>query len=147
MNLNIRSIFLMSQQIGKRSMIPMARAHHQRGLDRGPERLGDVGSSPTAPARRGGQLHAHAGRRVGRHGITVNALAPGFFPSKMTKGTIERFGADKMARAAPLRRIGDDDDLRARRCCFVRRGQTHHRADPGHRRRRQRRAPRRMKRA
>jgi len=25
----------------------------------------------------------------GRHGITVNALAPGFFPSKMTKGTLE----------------------------------------------------------
>ena len=48
----------------------------------------------------------------GAHGITVNALAPGFFPSRMTKGTLAAFGEDKLAAAAPLRRIGDDDDLK-----------------------------------
>ena len=35
----------------------------------------------------------------GKYGINVNALAPGFFPSKMTKGLLERIGADKHGRA------------------------------------------------
>jgi gluconate 5-dehydrogenase len=48
----------------------------------------------------------------GQYGINVNALAPGFFPSKMTKGTLERIGVDQLAARAPLRRIGDDDDLK-----------------------------------
>ena len=48
----------------------------------------------------------------GRYGITVNAIAPGFFPSKMTKGLLEKLGAEKMAAHAPLRRLGDDDDLK-----------------------------------
>jgi NAD(P)-dependent dehydrogenase (short-subunit alcohol dehydrogenase family) len=53
----------------------------------------------------------------GRHGITVNALVPGFFPSNMTKGTLEAVGADKLAADAPLRPIGDQDDLKAQRSC------------------------------
>jgi gluconate 5-dehydrogenase len=48
----------------------------------------------------------------GVHGITVNALAPGFFPSRMTAGLLERVGAEKMAARAPLRRLGDDEDLK-----------------------------------
>jgi NAD(P)-dependent dehydrogenase (short-subunit alcohol dehydrogenase family) len=48
----------------------------------------------------------------GARGINVNALAPGFFPSKMTQGVLDHFGADKLAAAAPLERLGDDDDLK-----------------------------------
>jgi gluconate 5-dehydrogenase len=48
----------------------------------------------------------------GPYGITVNALAPGFFPSKMTRGVLAEFGADNLAAMSPLRRIGDDDDLK-----------------------------------
>jgi len=33
----------------------------------------------------------------GQHGITVNAICPGFFPSKMTYGLLEKMGADRMA--------------------------------------------------
>src|SRR5258707_12962921 len=55
----------------------------------------------------------------GRHGITVNALAPGFFPSKMTKGTLEAVGVDKLAAGAPLRRIGDQDDLKGAAVLFA----------------------------
>ena len=55
----------------------------------------------------------------GRHGITVNALAPGFFPSKMTKGLLDSWGADKVAQAAPLQRLGDDDDLKGAAVLFA----------------------------
>ena len=48
----------------------------------------------------------------GGYGITVNAVAPGFFPSKMTQGVLEKFGVEKMAANAPLKRLGDDDDLK-----------------------------------
>ena len=55
----------------------------------------------------------------GAYGITVNALAPGFFPSKMTKGVLAQFGTDKLAAAAPLQRIGDDDDLKGAALLFA----------------------------
>ena len=48
----------------------------------------------------------------GEHGITVNAICPGFFPSKMTHGLLGQLGADNMAAKAPLRRLGDDEDLK-----------------------------------
>jgi gluconate 5-dehydrogenase len=48
----------------------------------------------------------------GEHGITVNALAPGFFPSKMTRHTLQTVGEQELASHAPLKRIGDDDDLK-----------------------------------
>jgi hypothetical protein len=48
----------------------------------------------------------------GRYGITVNALAPWFFPSKMTKGVIAAVGVEKLAEGASLRRIGDGENLK-----------------------------------
>ena len=55
----------------------------------------------------------------GRYGITVNALAPGFFPSKMTKGIIDMVGVEKLSEGAPLRRIGGEDDLKGAALLFA----------------------------
>jgi len=47
----------------------------------------------------------------GQYGITVNAIAPGFFPSKMTQGTLDKMG-DLLKAQVPLRRLGSDEDLK-----------------------------------
>ena len=52
------------------------------------------------------------GAEWGAHNITVNAICPGFFPSKMTAGMISAVGEDNMAAGAPLKRLGDDEDLK-----------------------------------
>ena len=49
-------------------------------------------------------------RELGPQHITVNAVAPGPFPSKMMAATLDAFG-DAIAASAPLRRIGRDDDM------------------------------------
>jgi len=49
-------------------------------------------------------------RELGPQRITVNAVAPGPFESKMMAATLEAFG-DEIAAAAPLRRIGRPDDM------------------------------------
>lgn len=45
-----------------------------------------------------------------RHGIRVNAVAPGFFPTRMTAGLLAE-AEDAIARAVPLGRLGGDDEL------------------------------------
>jgi gluconate 5-dehydrogenase len=47
----------------------------------------------------------------GRYNINVNAICPGFFPSKMTKVTLERISSDVLA-MTPLARLGGDEDLK-----------------------------------
>ncbi len=55
------------------------------------------------------QLTRHLARRLAPR-ITVNAVAPGPFESKMMAATLEAF-ADQIAEAAPMKRIGRPDDM------------------------------------
>jgi len=54
-----------------------------------------------------------------RHGITVNAIVPGFFPSNITRGLLNKLGADSVAAEVPLRRIGDSEDLKGAVALFA----------------------------
>ena len=56
------------------------------------------------------QLTRVLARELGPQHITVNAVAPGPFQSKMMAATLEAAG-DVIAAAAPLGRIGRDDDM------------------------------------
>lgn len=56
------------------------------------------------------QLTRHLARQLGHSNITVNAIAPGPFESKMMAETLKNFG-DSIARSSPLGRIGRPDDM------------------------------------
>jgi len=56
------------------------------------------------------QLTRHLARQLGPRHITVNAVAPGPFESKMMAETLRNFG-DAIARQSPLGRIGRADDM------------------------------------
>jgi short-subunit dehydrogenase len=55
------------------------------------------------------QLTRHLARRLAP-AITVNAIAPGPFESKMMAATLDAFG-EQIANSAPLKRIGRPDDV------------------------------------
>lgn len=114
-DLNLTGTFLVTQAVGKRSMIPnrygriivIASIAGLRGNPVG--MLKTLAYSTT----KGGLVNftrALAGE-WGEHNITVNALAPGFFPSKMTKSAMQTI-AERVVASTPLHRLGDDQDLK-----------------------------------
>ncbi|MGI5169387.1 SDR family oxidoreductase [Spirillospora sp. CA-253888] len=56
------------------------------------------------------QLTRVLAKELGPEGVTVNAIAPGPFESKMMAATLDAFG-DVIAGTVPLRRIGRPDDM------------------------------------
>ena len=55
------------------------------------------------------QLTRHLARAMAPN-VTVNAIAPGPFESKMMRATLDAFG-DSIAASAPMKRIGRPDDM------------------------------------
>ncbi len=122
MNLNVRGYFILSQEVAKRSMIPRGKGRILNvasiaGLAGNPSEMKTIAYN-TSKGAVINFTRALAGE-WGEHGITVNAICPGFFPSKMTYGLLEKLGADKMAAGAPLRRLGDDEDLKGLAVLFA----------------------------
>ncbi len=122
MNLNVRSLFLMSQAIGKHSMIPrksgrIINVASIAGLAGNSADMAMLAYN-TSKAAVVNFTRTLAGE-WGKYNINVNALAPGMFPSKMTQGTLERIGIENLASHAPLLRIGDDDDLKGATVLFA----------------------------
>jgi NAD(P)-dependent dehydrogenase (short-subunit alcohol dehydrogenase family) len=115
MNLNVRGYFILSQEVAKRCMIPRGKGRILNvasiaGLAGNPSEMKTIAYN-TSKGAVVNFTRALAGE-WGEHGITVNTICPGFFPSKMTYGLLEKLGSDKMAAGAPLRRLGDDEDLK-----------------------------------
>ena len=121
MNLNVRSLFLMCQAVANASMIQRKSGRiinlaSISGLGGSTEaRYIAYGTSKGAVVNFTRTLAAE----WGRYGINVNAIAPGFFHSKMTRGLIDELGESAMASKAPLQRLGDKDDLKGAALLFA----------------------------
>lgn len=74
-----------------------------------PERLSAIGYHASKAGLIG--LTRTLATHMGEHDILVNAIAPGFFPSKMTKAVLERAG-DAIGQRTPLGRIGRPGELK-----------------------------------
>ncbi len=115
MNLNVRGYFLLSQAIARHSMIPrrggrIINVASIAGLAGNPFAMKTIAYNTS----KGAVLNftrALAGE-WGAHGINVNAICPGFFKTRMTTVLIETLNEERMTAQAPLRRLGDDEDLK-----------------------------------
>ena len=114
-NLNLTGTFLVTQAVGKRSMIPnrygrIVNVASIAGLRGNPVgMLKTLGYNTT----KGGLVNFTRALAVewGEYGITVNAIAPGFFPSKMSRVALESIG-ERVVASSPLHRLGNDEDLK-----------------------------------
>jgi NAD(P)-dependent dehydrogenase (short-subunit alcohol dehydrogenase family) len=114
MDVNVTGVFLMSQAVGKvmvkqksGKIINIASVAGLGGTD--PKVMDAIG------------YHASKGAvitftkdlavKLAGHNIHVNAIAPGFFPTKMSKGVLVH-GGDAIMEGTPLKRFGSDDDLK-----------------------------------
>lgn len=116
MNLNIRGYFLLSQYVAKHGMIA-----RQSGSIINLASIAGLGGNPPEMqtiaynTSKGAVLNFTRALATewGHYGIRVNAICPGFFPSKMTLGTLKAMGGgEAVAAKAPLKRLGDDEDLK-----------------------------------
>jgi gluconate 5-dehydrogenase len=111
-NLNLTAIFLLSQTVGKLSMIPrkygkIVNIASIAGL------VGtEPGFMPTIAynSSKGGVVSftRSLAAEWARYNITVNAIAPGVFPSKMSQGMIDR-AEQYIMQQTPMKRLGGED--------------------------------------
>lgn len=114
--LNLTGTWALTQAVARRSMIP--------------RNYGRIVNIASVAGLRGGR---HTGLRAiayftskgglvnftralagewGPHAITVNAICPGFIPTKMTRIVLDTLGEEAIAKSVPLQHIGSVDDLK-----------------------------------
>jgi NAD(P)-dependent dehydrogenase (short-subunit alcohol dehydrogenase family) len=122
-SINIRGLFLLTQQIGKRSMIPRRYGRILNIASIAGLRGNAPGGMQTIAYNTSKGALVNFTRTLagewGRYGITVNALAPGFFPSKMSQVLIKTLGEETLIGNSPLQRLGDDEDLKGATLLFA----------------------------
>lgn len=113
-NVNVTGTFLMSQAVGRvmleqqsGKIINIASVAGLKGSN--PKYMNAIGynSSKGAVITFTKDLAA----KWGPSGIYVNAIAPGFFPTKMSKGLLE-VGGEGILEGTPLRKFGSETDLK-----------------------------------
>jgi NAD(P)-dependent dehydrogenase (short-subunit alcohol dehydrogenase family) len=114
MNLNVNAPFFLAREVGRRCMIPRQRGKiiniasvaGLKGMGPGVHTIAYNTSKAAAI-----NFTRALASEWGRHGINVNAICPGFFPSRMSAGLLDKIGDAVIARA-PLHRLGGDEDLK-----------------------------------
>ena len=115
MNLNVRGYFILSQHVAKRCMIErrsgrIINVASIAGLGGNPPEMQTIAYNTSKGAVI--NFTRALAAEWGKYRINVNAICPGFFPSKMTAGALRNLGEERLAAHAPLGRLGDDEDLK-----------------------------------
>jgi NAD(P)-dependent dehydrogenase (short-subunit alcohol dehydrogenase family) len=114
METNVTGAFLCSREVGRRliergapgAILNIASVAGIRGTP--PEVMDATGYSASKGALIA--LTHDLAVKWARHHIRVNALAPGFFRTKMSEKVLDQAG-ERLARLIPLRRVGGEDEL------------------------------------
>ena len=115
MNVNIRGLFVLTQLIGSRSMLPRGQGRIVNvasiaGLGGNPAFMKTIAYNTSKGACI--TFTQALAAEWGPSGITVNAIAPGSFETRMSAPMFAGDGAARLAAHVPLRRTGDDEDLK-----------------------------------
>ena len=115
MNVNLTGAFILSQIVAKKSMIPakwgrIINIASVAGIAASDPRV--VRTVAYNASKHGVVgLTRQCAAEWGEHGITVNAICPGFFPSKMTRATLDTAG-EFVREMTPTQRLGNHEDLK-----------------------------------
>lgn len=115
MDVNIKGTFLFSQAVGRRMVErgeggKIVSVASVAGLVGGhPEYMETIGYNSSKGAII--SMTRALATSFARYGINVNAIAPGWFPTRMSGGLIEQF-EEKMLEDIPLGRFGSPDDIK-----------------------------------
>ena len=114
MNLNINAMFQLSREVGKRVMIPkksgkIINIASVAGLSGGPPDMTTLAYNTSKGAAV--NFTRALASEWGKYNINVNAICPGFFPSKMSAGLLATIEKSVVA-MTPLHRLGGDEDLK-----------------------------------
>jgi len=114
MNLNVSAPFFLAREVGRRCMIPRRRGKiinvaSIAGLKGGGPGMHTIAYNTSKAAAI--HLTRSLAAEWGRFNINVNAICPGFFPTKMSAGLLERI-SEAVIERTPLGRLGGDEDLK-----------------------------------
>lgn len=114
-DLNLTATFQLTQRIAAATMLPRGRGRivnvasvaGMRGNH--PDMMGTIAYNTS----KGGVITMTRALAVewARRGVTVNAIAPGYFPTKMTRGTLD-YAQELIEQVTPLGRVGGPEDLK-----------------------------------
>jgi NAD(P)-dependent dehydrogenase (short-subunit alcohol dehydrogenase family) len=113
-NLNLTGLFLLTQAVARSAFLKQGKGvvvnvASVEGLQGHPPELPGTVAYNAAKGAVINMTRALAAE-WGRRNIRVNALAPGYFPSKMTKVILEKH-SEPILRQTPLGKLGGDTDL------------------------------------
>jgi len=122
MNVHLKGAFLCSRA----AQAPMVKQNYGRIVSlSSTSALGNRGQANYSSVKAGLQGFTHTlAIELGKFGITVNAVAPGFIDTEMTRATARRMGVDPQAamedaaKRIPVGRVGQPRDI-ANVICFL----------------------------
>lgn len=113
-NLNINGMFFLTREVGKRAFIPQKSGKvivtaSIAGLRGNPSNMMTIAYNTS----KGADVNfvRTLAAEWGKYNINVNAICPGFFPSKMASGLMEKMG-EQIIEGTALKRVGGPEDLK-----------------------------------